>query len=391
MRTLYLLGNGFDLACGLKSRYADYFESRFKWYKGYNSSDSKAIPAIYKEIQDGGIKNIPSAWFIVFAYEHDQPGYRNDYVLWKDIEKNIDTFLQDYPQENEISISEYFKYFSNSTENTPPQKKSMYELLTLYFQKKDIAFRTEENLFDIFDQELSNLENDFAKYLRTIDQNPNYQANAKLLFEKIQKAETSKRIEYVTFGTIGGHMSSMPKEPHEEFVMSFNYTRPLEDIPNYVNLHGEENQGTAMFGIADDNGYPTKTEMKITSGYRSSFFKDTRRQQKECLDRQSARTINELSKKQIDEIKCFGCSFSDADFDYFRRYFNLAKFDKSDSTLGIYYTNGISRKSAIKDLRKLLNKYDLAHESDNNNTYQTLENSGRISFEEIQLPLSNTK
>lgn len=50
MRTLYLLGNGFDLACGLKSRYADYFESRFKWYKGYNSSDSKAIPAIYKEI-----------------------------------------------------------------------------------------------------------------------------------------------------------------------------------------------------------------------------------------------------------------------------------------------------------------------------------------------------
>ena len=92
-------------------------------------------------------------------------------------------------------------------------------------------------------------------------------------------------------------MSSMPKEPHEEFVMSFNYTRPLEGIPNYVNLHGEENQGTAMFGIADDNGYPTKTEMKITSGYRSSFFKDTRRQQKECLDKQSARTINELSKK----------------------------------------------------------------------------------------------
>lgn len=63
----------------------------------------------------------------------------------------------------------------------------MYELLTLYFQKKDIAFRTEENLFDIFDQELSNLENDFAKYLRTIDQNLNYQTNAKLLFEKFRK------------------------------------------------------------------------------------------------------------------------------------------------------------------------------------------------------------
>lgn len=54
-----------------------------------------------------------------------------------------------------------------------------------------------------------------------------------------------------------------------------------------------------MFGIADDNGYPTKTKMKITSGYRSSFFKDTRRQQKECLDKQSARTINELSKNKL--------------------------------------------------------------------------------------------
>lgn len=385
MRTLYLLGNGFDLACGLKSRYADYFESRFKWYKGYNSSDSKAIPALYEEIQDGGIKNIPSAWFIVFAYEHDQPGYRNDYVLWQDIEKISIRFYRIIHKKTRYLSANILNIFPIAQKIHLLKKKSMYELLTLYFQKKNIAFRTEENLFDIFDQELSNLENDFAKYLRTIDQNPNYQTNAKLLFEKIQKAETSKRIEYVTFGTIGGHMSSMPKEPHEEFVMSFNYTRPLEGIPNYVNLHGEENQGTAMFGIADDNGYPTKTKMKITSGYRSSFFKDTRRQQKECLDKQSARTINELSKKQIDEIRCFGCSFSDADFDYFRRYFDLAKFDKSDSTLGIYYTNGISRKSAIKNLRKLLNKYDLAHESDNN-TYQTLENSGRISFEEIQLP-----
>lgn len=385
MRTLYLLGNGFDLACGLKSRYADYFESRFKWYKGYNSFDSKAIPALYEEIQDGGIKNIPSAWFIVFAYEHDQPGYRNDYVLWQDIEKISIRFYRIIHKKTRYLSANILNIFPIAQKIHLLKKKSMYELLTLYFQKKNIAFRTEENLFDIFDQELSNLENDFAKYLRTIDQNPNYQTNAKLLFEKIQKAETSKRIEYVTFGTIGGHMSSMPKEPHEEFVMSFNYTRPLEGIPNYVNLHGEENQGTAMFGIADDNGYPTKTKMKITSGYRSSFFKDTRRQQKECLDKQSARTINELSKKQIDEIRCFGCSFSDADFDYFRRYFDLAKFDKSDSTLGIYYTNGISRKSAIKNLRKLLNKYDLAHESDNN-TYQTLENSGRISFEEIQLP-----
>ena len=190
MRTLYLLGNGFDLACGLKSRYADYFESRFKWYKGYNSSDSKAIPALYEKIQEGVMKNIPSALLIFFSYEHDQPGYRNDYVLCQDIEKNIDTFLQDYPQENEISISEYFKYFSNSPENTPPQKKSMYELLTLYFQKKDIAFRTEENLFDIFDQELSNLENDFEIYLRKIDLNTKYQTNEMLIFEKFQQAET---------------------------------------------------------------------------------------------------------------------------------------------------------------------------------------------------------
>lgn len=68
----------------------------------------------------------------------------------------------------------------------------MYELLTLYFQKKDIAFHTEENLFDIFDQELSNLENDFAKYLSTIDQNPNYQTNAKLLFEKNSESRDLK-------------------------------------------------------------------------------------------------------------------------------------------------------------------------------------------------------
>ena len=86
MRTLYLLGNGFDLACGLKSRYADYFDSRFKWYNVYHSPESNAIPALYEEIQDGGIENIHSAWFIVFAHEHDKPSYNNERVLWKDIE-----------------------------------------------------------------------------------------------------------------------------------------------------------------------------------------------------------------------------------------------------------------------------------------------------------------
>jgi hypothetical protein len=28
-KTLLVIGNGFDLACGLKSRYADFFEDRF--------------------------------------------------------------------------------------------------------------------------------------------------------------------------------------------------------------------------------------------------------------------------------------------------------------------------------------------------------------------------
>ena len=144
MRTLYLLGNGFDLACGLKSRYADYFESRFKWYKGYNSPESKAIPALYEEIQDGGIENIPSAWFIVFAHEHDKPSYNNERVLWKDIEEYIDLFLCDKATETDISIGQYSRYLSQpkskheEQEHTPSREDNTYKLLNLYFQKKNI-------------------------------------------------------------------------------------------------------------------------------------------------------------------------------------------------------------------------------------------------------------
>ena len=397
MRTLYLLGNGFDLACGLKSRYADYFESRFKWYKGYNSPESKAIPALYEEIQDGGIENIPSAWFIVFAHEHDKPSYNNERVLWKDIEEYIDLFLCDKATETDISIGQYSRYLSQpkskheEQEHTPSREDNTYKLLNLYFQKKNIITNSEnpgktlEDLSDIFDNELNKLEIDFVKYLRTIDKDHNYQASAQNLFRKIQNAETTKQIENTTIGTVGTTMIHIPRESHDEFIMSFNYTRPLDGESNYVNLHGEESQNTALFGIADDNSFSTSTRdtrTDLSTDYRYPFFKDTRRQQKESLDLESTRIINNLSNHHIDEIKCFGCSFSNADFDYFRRYFDLAQFDSTDSTLGIYYKNGVQRKSVIKDVRTVLNEYDSVIES-SNNTYQTLETEGRLFIKKI--------
>jgi len=92
-----------------------------------------------------------------------------------------------------------------------------------------------------------------------------------------------------------------------------------------------------------------------------------------------------LSKKQIDEIRCSDVHSA-----------MLILIISEDILILQNLTNPILRwyilherhiqKICNKNLRKLLNKYDSAHESDNNNTYQTLENSGRISFEEIQLP-----
>ena len=35
MNTLYLIGNGFDIASGLKSTYSNYFDSVFKKYPEY--------------------------------------------------------------------------------------------------------------------------------------------------------------------------------------------------------------------------------------------------------------------------------------------------------------------------------------------------------------------
>lgn len=50
--------------------------------------------------------------------------------------------------------------------------------------------------------------------------------------------------------------------------------------------------------------------------------------------------------------------------------------------LGIYYTNGVQRKSVIKDVRTVLNEYDSVIES-SNNTYQTLETEGRLFIKKI--------
>lgn len=88
MKTLYLLGNGFDLACGLPSRYSDYFNNRFSVFPGFEKDKPTAVTVLEEELQTNDCHKIPSAWFFIFAYYHDQNNGKCA-STWKDVESIV--------------------------------------------------------------------------------------------------------------------------------------------------------------------------------------------------------------------------------------------------------------------------------------------------------------
>lgn len=85
---LIIIGNGFDLACGLESSYQAFFDNRFGDLEFNNYSD-------YEKIADDSTK-IPhkNVWDLIFLFEKSHSSSRlGEIVEWQDVEKVISRWL----------------------------------------------------------------------------------------------------------------------------------------------------------------------------------------------------------------------------------------------------------------------------------------------------------
>ncbi|KAB7791035.1 AbiH family protein [Bifidobacterium leontopitheci] len=363
MNQVTIIGNGFDIACGLKSTYADYFAHMMNgiepgtypdgWWK---HDEPEAFPIVAEHVKAKDPK-IFSAWVPIFAWLHDYPQSRSvDKLTWCDVESAIRDFVTGLHSMDTVTMIDCY----DRDISVGSQVSQAYECLCQYFDYADcrpyddaskawtIGWDAQghvnlpyHDFARLFLRELERFEKNFREYIGSLVTDE-YLGTAESLYTAIDNANTSA-----------------DEIANRHLVLNFNFTDPLARVlykTECGNVHGTCKDGTAFFGFAPKNDDPAWSDaymfakhvryLEVMDGYKagcSEFWK----------------TLNNLD--HIDVIKVFGCSLEggkdNADYPYFRHIFRKAHLEDGGTYLGFYYTEGASRERLLANAVKLLNGY----------------------------------
>lgn len=381
---LLILGNGFDLHCGLKSAYKDFFQSTILDTIGgrYGLPQMKA-----------GV----SGFWETLLFEYYQNFDKTDYN-WCDIETIIkNTVLTICGNNNDFAFNTLARVKRREdpldaikTINDPIDR-FLYSHCYDIFAKKITYSYDDNKMYHLFInyilQELNKFERRFCKYIKDNIVNPDdekkfndkYIVNAMNLLATLtgftdEKYETiDDIIERQDMVVIEPSQSAIyqtvRREKHilsQEFanlysvnILSFNYTA-LFDILGvvspclYSNVHGKlcmnkcaENCASCniIFGIDD-------TVIQSQDG-NSELHKFSKTYRKMLNDNIETSILPE--KDNPLKIKFYGHSLSEADYSYFQSifdYYNL--YENNKVSLIFYYSQGFEQPDKIY---KLINTY----------------------------------
>lgn len=371
-RQLLILGNGFDLHCGLKSSYKDFFRSEIF----YSANESFGL----KLLQPG----VSGFWESLLLEYYKLYGKQD--FNWCDIETIIkETLFYVFMPQSKGKIEEstdktdkiaYFlnDYIANFYGRLPIQPNLRYKIPIL----------VEKELFYHLLQQLYNLEKRFCKFLKNQIINPDnhkeintdYIVKAVNLLAKltgfsepyykdlgdIMEVEEVSPWELMSYGYPISE-SKEKKVLHEDFnnltntnILNFNYTA-LFDILGvnspcvYSNVHGKLcnnnctkdcNESNVIFGI-DDN--------LIQSQDLSSDLRLFSKTYRKMLVAGEPTNILPLKAAKSLEIKFFGHSLSEADYSYFQSIFDYYDlYGNSNVSLTFYYSKGFENYDAVYNL-----------------------------------------
>lgn len=408
-RQLIVLGNGFDLECGLHSSFADFESVREEWL---DIDKSKDYANGYEWVQDLISKNI-TIWDIILKQEHSR--------FWSDVELAIKESIVDvaamkpyepvdwrvssrgvtsiqkglsFVKKWSIVLPRYKEFAYNETENVSVD--NLDELILYYFivvlegQSWDLVANVEEELFRIMMEQLHTLEKEFSKYLiRQIHIDCRYYNRSLELLSLI-----------LTYG-----IDCDENDCIETSLLNFNYTNPLEGLSSQdieerlfadrvTNIHGNIKNKDIIFGIdgmsniGDDNVLPfTKTYRLMLMGV------DISRDLLSCPEGNgNARPIN--------MIKFYGHSLAAADYSYFQSIFDDVDLYRGNTVLTFLYrapknakgrrmNSEKARTDMVKKVVHLINSYGatLDNTDHGKNLLHKLLMEGRLRI--VDLPASD--
>ena len=383
---LLILGNGFDLHCGLKSSYKDFFQSTILDTIGgrYGLQQKKA-----------GVSGFWETLLFGYYTTFGKVNYN-----WCDIETIIKNTVLAIGNRNKGLAFEALE--SVKRREDPNEIKSVYGTIehfiyincmsifydTLYSGKTYSDNEAYSLLINRILQELHKFERGFCKYIKNNIVNPNNEKeyNTQYIVNAMNLLNTLTGFTDIRYETIDDIMERQEeayykplsptmyqsdwREKHilsQEFsnlhsvnILSFNYTA-LFDILGvqspclYNNVHGKlcmnkcaENCASCniIFGI-DDTVIQSQEENfelhKFSKTYRKMLIAD------------AETSILPKIDNQMIEIKFYGHSLSEADYSYFQSifdYYNL--YENNKVSLIFYYSKGFEQTDEVY---RLINTY----------------------------------
>ena len=359
---LLIIGNGFDLECGLRSRFIDFFSSRIKTPQRDSIVDDNDVARTPEEL----VSEFPTIWDLILRDKQD--------TNWFDIEKTIEMWVSGTsPEVTKISD------WCNPGPYYRPDEA--HEIIASYCKKrlsKIDEWISRDSVLALFTDDLHLLEKQFASYLReqTYSSKPAGEQNANYHQTACRNLQT----------LLSESLPSNPEQLLSYSVLSFNYTGPFDISSNeigqrvaYTNIHGLCREGEEIiFGIDGKENLVYKIARPFTKTYRLL-----------SLGGPNARDVVRSDTRCI---KLYGHSLSDADYSYFQAIFDAVHLYSSDVSLVFFYRcfdeKGplIHRTEMMNKVISLLTAYGatLENRDHGKNLIHKLLLEGRLSVEEIR-------
>ena len=382
-----VLGNGFDLHCGLRSSFGHYYifsknriEYISKWYESFKKryeDKHLVVPEDSRDVKRFKTISIWDFFFTILCISRRNKDFKN--YLWFEVESDIKNSLLDVKHaKNQDELIE-----SVSTQlSNPINWDLVYDELTArnhndFVEIKAIAHiidvKTDRSIFnkaDFFNyllNELKQFEKEFAMFLNQQLVKTTYANFGIITYNEVF---ISKAID--TINEICGFENLASIE-------SFNYTsiNHSKVIPLFSNING--NLKYPIFGI-DTVFFPSSPKFVFT--------KTSRRTENDTYSEEPNK------KEKFKNLIVYGHSLNEADYSYFFPIFDqLGLMDNnSDSKIIMSYSvfNEENRSQQLKKIRNDLfkmfeqyakeNKYKLA-----NRFLDSLTTRGRVILYEIPL------
>lgn len=309
-----ILGNGFDLHCGLYTKYSDYYCQNYrkfvfiqKQYKEYINNDNYEL-----DFNDEKISRL-NIWDIFFALNSSNNPYECK-QRWCDIESLMkDSFVDT----KNVSTEEFFKhtFYDSSSINWPMVKRIVERRETnerdsqgfiseFVLFKMESFKRTNNSFYDLLLSELKEFEKSFGQFIYW-----------QLHYGKVEERQFGvlnlntlyiERAKYVL-----NCLCDLSSAKIDSFNYSYIHDKELMKKTNYINGYFE----SPIFGI--DTCFEPDDDKFI-------FTKTCRRMDDEIND------SDHLAKEEFDNVVIFGHSLNEADYSYFFPLFD--KLELLDST-----------------------------------------------------------